>query len=61
MDVSDLSIEPNDSNDCSQHSEFSEKQVGQNDIGIQCDIGLETLAIYQNEENIIRYTIRIRR
>lgn len=40
----DLNLEVND---CSLQSEFSEERVGQNDIGIQCDIGLET---YQKVE-----------
>lgn len=40
----DLNLE---ANDCSLQSEFSKERVGQNDIGIQCDIGLET---YQKVE-----------
>lgn len=45
----DLSLEPND---CSLQSEFSEDQVNQNDIGVQCDIGLETYQKVEKNDNL---------
>jgi len=38
-------------NDCSLQSEFSEERVNQNDIGVQCDIALETYQKVEKNNN----------
>ena len=45
----DLSLEPND---CSLQSEFYKERVNQNDIGVQCDIGLETYQKVEKNDNL---------
>jgi hypothetical protein len=45
----DLSLEPND---CSLQSEFYKERVNQNDIGVQCDIGLETYQKIEKNDNL---------